>query len=140
MIDRLVCADGGNPDPSSTHGKDAARAKALELEGWPYPRHLAGRAFSVVVHGDADGANELADMLSNWLENMGLIAAGHRSRLGAYVGYMRPYATSHADLDEDAAVQEEVRNAARALAEAVAMLRRGELNQPGSRLRDPRPK
>jgi hypothetical protein len=21
MIDRLVCADGGNPDPSSTHGK-----------------------------------------------------------------------------------------------------------------------
>jgi multimeric flavodoxin WrbA len=23
MIDRLVCADGGNPDPSSTSGKDA---------------------------------------------------------------------------------------------------------------------
>ena len=33
MIDRLVCADGGNPDPTSTHGKDAgqgqgARARA----------------------------------------------------------------------------------------------------------------
>jgi multimeric flavodoxin WrbA len=39
MMDRLVCADGGNPDPSSTHGKVAAEAKALELEGWPYPRH-----------------------------------------------------------------------------------------------------
>ena len=22
MIDRLVCADGGNPDPTTTHGKD----------------------------------------------------------------------------------------------------------------------
>ena len=33
MIDRLVCADGGNPDPTTTHGKDAAQAKALELDG-----------------------------------------------------------------------------------------------------------
>ncbi len=47
MIDRLVCADGGNPDPSSTHGKNVEEAKALELKGWPYPRHLAGRAFAV---------------------------------------------------------------------------------------------
>ena len=46
MIDRLVCADGGNPDPTTTHGKDAAKAKAIELAGWPYPRHLAGRAFA----------------------------------------------------------------------------------------------
>ncbi|HET7924642.1 MAG TPA: NAD(P)H-dependent oxidoreductase, partial [Rhodanobacteraceae bacterium] len=46
MIDRLVCADGGNPDPTSTAGKDPARAKELELRGWPYPRHLAGRAYS----------------------------------------------------------------------------------------------
>src|SRR5882757_5826194 len=53
MIDRLVCADGGNPDPSSTHGKKAAEAKALELKGWPYPRHLAGRHFGLVVHGDS---------------------------------------------------------------------------------------
>ena len=27
MIDRLVCADGGNPDPTSTHGKKAEQAK-----------------------------------------------------------------------------------------------------------------
>jgi multimeric flavodoxin WrbA len=26
MIDRLVCADGGNPDPTTTRGKDPARA------------------------------------------------------------------------------------------------------------------
>jgi len=51
MMDRLVCADGGNPDPTSTHGKTPEEAKALELKGWHYPRHLAGRAFAVVVHG-----------------------------------------------------------------------------------------
>jgi multimeric flavodoxin WrbA len=56
MIDRLVCADGGNPDPTSTHGKKPDEAKALELKGWPYPRHLDGRHFAVVVHGDAVGA------------------------------------------------------------------------------------
>jgi multimeric flavodoxin WrbA len=55
MIDRLVCADGGNPDPTATHGKDAEKAKAIELSGWDYPKHLAGRLFSLVVHGDAAG-------------------------------------------------------------------------------------
>src|ERR1700742_721367 len=29
MMDRLVCADGGNPDPTSTDGKDPEKAKAL---------------------------------------------------------------------------------------------------------------
>jgi multimeric flavodoxin WrbA len=59
MIERLVCADGGNPDPTTTGGKNPAKAKALELAGWPYPRHLAGRAFAIVVHGDAAGAEAL---------------------------------------------------------------------------------
>lgn len=30
MVDRLVCTDGGNPDPTSTHGKKPEEAKALE--------------------------------------------------------------------------------------------------------------
>ena len=60
MIDRLVCADGGNPDPTTTQGKDPALAKELELEGWDYPKHLAGRAFAVVAHGDAAGPGEPA--------------------------------------------------------------------------------
>lgn len=34
MMDRLVCADGGNPDPTATSGKDAHKAKALEISGW----------------------------------------------------------------------------------------------------------
>ena len=40
MMDRLVCADGGNPDPTRTHGKNAEAAKQIELGGWNYPRHL----------------------------------------------------------------------------------------------------
>jgi len=59
MMDRLVCADGGNPDPTSTHGKTPEEAKALELKGWHYPRHLGGRAFAVVVHGDAEGGGSV---------------------------------------------------------------------------------
>ncbi|GMO44766.1 flavodoxin family protein [Bradyrhizobium sp. TM233] len=31
MMDRMVCADGGNPDPTSTQGKKADAAKAMEL-------------------------------------------------------------------------------------------------------------
>ncbi len=34
MMDRLVCADGGNPDPTLTQGKDAALAKQIEMQGW----------------------------------------------------------------------------------------------------------
>jgi hypothetical protein len=38
-------AGGGNPDPTSTGGKDPAKAKALELAGWDHPKHLDGRAY-----------------------------------------------------------------------------------------------
>ena len=73
MIDRLVCADGGNPDPTSTGGKNPVRAKELELKGWHYPKHLAGRVFSVVVHGDAAGVENLRRILTDWLTDIGLI-------------------------------------------------------------------
>src|SRR5678816_3740956 len=59
MLDRMVWADGGNPDPTSTRGKEAGRAKALDLARWTYPRHLRGRVFSVIVRGDAAGAEAL---------------------------------------------------------------------------------
>jgi multimeric flavodoxin WrbA len=140
MIDRLVCADGGNPDPTLTGGKDPKRAKELELKGWSYPRHLAGRVFSVVVHGDAAGVENLRRMLTDWLCDIGLIPAGHKALLGSYIGYYKPYATSHDELDADTAFQEETQNAARTLVEAVRMLRRGELKQPDRRLRETRPK
>jgi multimeric flavodoxin WrbA len=140
MIDRLVCADGGNPDPSSTHGKGAEEAKKLELAGWPYPKHLAGRAYGLVVHGDVAGIEGLRRALSDWLDWMGLIEAGKLARLDRYIGYYKPYATSHDELDRDTDVQEEVRNVARAVAQAVADIRAGTLASPDAALASPRPK
>ncbi|HSV84774.1 MAG TPA: flavodoxin family protein, partial [Ramlibacter sp.] len=128
MMDRLVCADGGNPDPTSTGGKNAAKAKELELAGWPYPQHLAGRTYGVVVHGDVAGIEGTRRNTCDWLDWMGLIDAGPGARLDRYIGYYEPYATSHQALDRDDAVQEEVRNVARALAKAVAELRQGRLS------------
>ena len=138
MMDRLVCADGGNPDPSSTHGKDAARAKSME-SGWPYPRHLRGRIFSVIVHGDTAGAESLRRNLTDWLTDMQLHPAGHAALVDRYVGYYRPYATSHVELDADQALFIEVRNAAVTLREAVTRYRAGE-RAAGACLTDPRPK
>ena len=140
MMDRLVCADGGNPDPSSTHGKKAAEAKALELQGWPYPRHLAGRLFGIVVHGDAAGAETLRRSLSDWLTDMHLISAGGLAETDGYIGYMEPYATSHQALDEDQGMQEEVRNCARALGNALKLRRAGKFQDPSYGLSEPEPK
>lgn len=140
MMDRMVCADGGNPDPSLTHGKDAAKAKREELKGWPYPRHLEGRLFSVVVHGDVEGAENVRRAIGDWLCFMHLQSAGAQGELDRYIGYWEPYATSHEALDRDTAMQEEVRNAARVLREAVLAKRAGQFVEPGRDLKDPRPK
>jgi multimeric flavodoxin WrbA len=140
MIDRLVCADGGNPDPTSTGGKDPARAKALELAGWDYPKHLAGRAFAVVVHGDAAGVEQLRTMLCDWLTDLELVQAGPSAAVGRYLGYFEPYATSHDDLDRDLALQAEVVNAAKSLVETVKQLRAGRCRPPDAGLEAPREK
>jgi multimeric flavodoxin WrbA len=124
MIDRLVCADGGNPDPTSTGGKDAERAKALELGGWDYPKHLL----------------EVRRALSDWLQWMGLIDAGEQSRLDRFIGYYQPYATSHDALDQDEPVQEEVRNVARALLHTVGEIRSGRRPAADRLLQRVRPK
>jgi multimeric flavodoxin WrbA len=140
MMDRLVCADGGNPDPTTTHGKRPEEAKALELAGWPYPKHLAGRAFAVVVHGDAAGAETVRRDLTDWLLDMDLVSAGNVATLDRYIGYFEPYATSHDALDHDVAVQEEVRNAARSLVNTVRLTRSNRLHRPDEGLQEPRPK
>jgi multimeric flavodoxin WrbA len=140
MIDRLVCADGGNPDPTTTHGKKPEEAKALEMKGWDYPKHLAGRAYGVVVHGDVAGIEGSRRGLCDWLDWMGLIDAGSEARLDRYIGYYEPYATSHDTLDADKALMEEIRNVAKAVATAVTELRAGTLSQPDKGLRKPRPK
>jgi len=140
MIDRLVCADGGNPDPTSTSGKVASKAKELEMAGWDYPKHLAGRAYGLIVHGDVAGIEGSRRSLTDWLDWMGLIDAGAAARLDRYIGYYEPYATSHETLDKDLAVQEETRNVARAVAKAVVELRSGRLQAVQANLPAPRPK
>jgi multimeric flavodoxin WrbA len=140
MIDRLVCADGGNADPTSTQGKDETRAKELELAGWPYPKHLAKRAFGLVVHGDVTGVRAVRAALHDWLTWMGLISAGQMAEVDRYIGYYEPYATSHDALDRDTAVQEETRNAARAVTRTASALREGSLPRLDADLASPRPK
>ncbi|MGO4834861.1 flavodoxin family protein, partial [Rhizobiaceae sp. 2RAB30] len=140
MMDRLVCADGGNPDPTLTGGKNAGKAKQIELDGWDYPRHLAGRLFAVVVHGDVEGAENVRRSISDWLRSIKLVPAGSAAELDRYIGYWKPYATSHDELDNDKEIQEEVRNAALALAEGVMEQRAGRFKAVGSTLQEPRQK
>lgn len=140
MIDRLVCADGGNPDPTTTQGKKPELAKALELKGWDYPKHLAGRTYGVVVHGDVAGIEGVRRALCDWLDWMGLVDAGPKARLDRFIGYYQPYASSHEALDADKAVQAEVSNVALAVADAVLQLRSNTLSHPGADLMAPRPK
>lgn len=140
MVDRLVCADGGNPDPSTTHGKRPDEAKQLEMQGWDYPKHLSGRTYGVVVHGDVAGIEGARRSLTDWLDWMGLIDAGNKARLDRFIGYYEPYANSHETLDTDKKMLEEVRNVASAVAHAVKELRAGHLSQPDQMLKSPRPK
>jgi len=140
MIDRMVAADGGNPDPSTTHGKRLAEAKRIEEQGWDYPKHLAGRAYGVVVHGDVAGVEPHRRNLTDWLDWMGLIDAGTAARLDRYIGYYGLYCDSHEALDQDTSVQQETRNVAHAVVQAVKQLRTDALKQPDSMVTSPRTK
>jgi multimeric flavodoxin WrbA len=140
MIDRLVCADGGNPDPTTTQGKKAKLAKEIEQKGWDFPKHIAGRAYGVVVHGDVAGVEVHRRNLTDWLDWMGLIDAGALSRLDRYLGYYEPYWNSHDALDKDEDLQQETRNVARAVVRAVTLLREGKLSTPDEAVKPPRPK
>jgi multimeric flavodoxin WrbA len=139
-MDRLVCADGANPEPTRTEGKNAALAKRIELEGWSYEQQLKGRPFSVVVHGDVEGAENIRRSIADWLRAIGLQCAGAAGELDRYIGYWKPYATSHAELDADHAIQQEVRDAAVTLKEAVLAQPSGTLTAADRDLKPPRQK
>lgn len=93
-----------------------------------------------MVHGDAAGSEQLRRVLCDWLTAMELVPAGATAQLDRYIGDYEPYATGHDALDRDEAMQEEVRNVARAVARTVHAVRRGELFVPDRGLRSPRPK
>ena len=54
--------------------------------------------------------------------------------------FPKPYATSHEELDADKAIQEEVRNAARTLIEALRATAEGKMIVAGEKLKAPRQK
>ena len=115
-------------------------AMKLEIDGWEYPRHLKGRSFSVVVHGDVEGTEMVQNELVNWLTFMGFEPAGPKATVNRYIGYWEPYAVGHEELDKDLAVQGEVRNAAATLCEAVKAKRDGKMIAAGQTLHAPRDK
>jgi hypothetical protein len=81
MIDRLVCADGGNADPTTTQGKDPALAKAIELKGWDYPKHPRGPRVCSRRCTETRGRRRMSAMrLSDWLTTLGLGARGRKRR------------------------------------------------------------
>jgi multimeric flavodoxin WrbA len=96
--------------------------------------------FSVLVHGDVEGAENVRRSISDWLCFMHLSPAGPAAELDRYIGYWKPYATSHTELDADTDIQEEVRNAARTLLEAVRSKLAGTFLTAGENLRPPRQK
>ena len=110
------------------------------MAGWDYPKHLAGRAYGLIIHGDVAGIEESRRALTDWLDWMGFLDAGAQARLDRFIGYYEPYATSHMVLDTDENVQEEVRNVARAVAKTVVELRAGRLKAVQPKLSRPRPK
>ena len=141
MIDRLVCADGGNPDPDldPRQGRaegQAARAGRLALSA-PSRRAGCSRSSSMAT---SRAPRTSAARLADWLRFMHLVPAGVPAELDRYIGYWEPYATSHEALDKDEAIQEEVRNAARTLLEAVQARRAGRLVSAGNELEQPRQK
>lgn len=93
-----------------------------------------------MVHGDVAGIEGTRRALSDWLDWMGLVDAGPLSRIDRYIGYYESYVDSHRTLDRGVAVQEEVRNDARAVLEAVGELRANRLSKPDAGLKPPRPK
>ncbi|MET3900299.1 hypothetical protein ABIB57_004265 [Devosia sp. UYZn731] len=120
--------------------QDAEIAKQLELDGWDYPQYLKGRLFSVVVHGDVEGAENVRRSISAWLSFMGLETAGNKAEVDRYIGYWERYATSHKALDMDKAIQGEVKNAAETLVEAIEAKREGRWTSAGADLKRPRQK
>lgn len=82
----------------------------------------------------------LRRILCDWLHDMGLIQAGPSAAVDIMIGYYKPYATSHEDLDEDPAAFAHVRNAATSLTNLVTQIRNGQYRAPDAGLQRPQEK
>jgi hypothetical protein len=123
-----------------TRGKDPLLAKQLELKGWDYPKHLAGRAFAVVAHGEAPGPENLRRSLIDWLTDIGMIQTGPSATLNTWIGWYRPCATSNDDLNADEDLFVRVGNVSTRLTNMVAQLRAGTYQAPDRGLYNSREK
>lgn len=94
----------------------------------------------MVAHGDAAGPESLRRMLADWLTDIGMIQAGPQAVLDTWIGWYRPYATSHEDLDADEDTFVQVRQAALSLANMVQQIRSGTYHPPNVGLHNPREK
>ena len=122
-------------DPRQARGRGQAhRAAGL----WHCPKHVAGRACGVVVHVDMAGVESHRRNLTDGLERAGLIDADAAAELDRCIGYREPCRNSHDELNQDYAVQEAARNAARSVVAAVKALRAGRLSQPDRQVKWPR--
>lgn len=116
MIDRLACND---------RGEQAASDKALEQTACGRPKHLAGQAYGVVVHGDPAAIEVSRRSLCDWLDWMGFIEAGAVARLDQCIDGNESHTSGRRVLDRALDEQEETRQAAQSIAQAVAELRGG---------------
>lgn len=95
---------------------------------------------SMAMSRGSKGIEGSLRVLCDWLDWMGFVESGAKTRLDRFIGDYEPYATSHQTLGEDHDMQEEVANAARAVAAAVKKIREGRLHRPDEHLSAPRPK
>ena len=119
-------------------GKDPCWPRRSSSPAGTYPKHLAGRAFSVVVHGDAAGAETLRRPL-RLAEDMHLVQAVRRDdrplrRLLRAVRQQSPGAGRRQGRAAGGA------EAARILVAAIREYRSGRLPDPERANREPRPK
>ena len=142
MVDRMVCLDGANQDPRTTLSddkesvKDVKKAKALERgpnvggkSKWDYKggKSMAGRLFTSFIHGDADGIDNVEHAVSETFKWFGLQEVQSN---GEYIGYYKPYADSHKELDKADAAWASIELQSKALLKAVKEARSKGMPKP----------
>jgi len=142
MVDRMVCLDGANWDPTTTLSddgstvKDVPKAKALERgpkpggkSRWDYlsSKVMAGRVFSVFVHGDSSGADLVLASLQETMKWFGMHEVPGSDN---YIAYGQTYSDAQAKLDKDKSAWAQIEMQAKALSQAVKRAKKENMPTP----------
>jgi multimeric flavodoxin WrbA len=114
--------------------EDRFKAAIDRMASAGYPHRLADRAYGVVVHGETQAAEESRRALTDWFDQMDMVDSDTYAILDRYVGYHESFTGDEQQKAEED-IQAEVRNVARAVANAVSDLRAGRLTPPERRAR-----